>query len=350
MARRVKDVEGDPLLRDVYPFFKDGKHRSPYYDYEWIRAPFPWIVSQELDLDFVGSGSPFYDHARIQTIIDKESRVAFTRGSLAYDAFNFEPGGFVEQDGGSLELWINLVQRLGKMVPPQRAYRIGVDVSAGTGASNSCISVWDCLTHEKICVLTRSDLRPERLAEYAYAMWKWFHEPEAVIAEGQGHGKDFLRRLRELGCNRLFHMEKYERGRHIRSEQPGLFIEGTAKNSLLIELGRALVDGEAVIRDRESLGEALQFELGADGKAEHVAAKGAKNPGGAKKNHGDRWMADCLAWYLVKRWKNVDRNKLEEHITQHEPTQTEIWMAQEDAKHGRSSWGAKSIPITVSRN
>lgn len=333
LARRVTaKVEGDPLLKEVYPFFKDGKVRSPYYDHECVRAPFPWIVSQELDLDFVGSGSPFYDHQRMETYIEEHCQVPFRQGELSWDTFTFEPQGFVDREGGPLELWLNLAHRLGKFSPPPKRYVIGVDVSAGTGASNSCAAVWDYDTREKVASYTVGNLRPERFAEAVYALHKWFHDA-FVIAEGQGHGKDFHARIRELGCQKM-HWMVNKKGE--RSDFPGLFTEGEAKNSLLVEFGRALLDGEAVSRDRSSCKEALEFQLLADGKGVHVASLMSKNPGGAKKNHGDKWMADCLAWYKMKGRKNVDRNDILDQ-NKHEPTPAEIWLDEQE-RRGRRKW------------
>jgi hypothetical protein len=332
IARRIKGTNGNPPLRECYPFYKDGRVRSPFYDHMWLRSPFPWIVAQELDLDFVGSGSPFYDHERFQDIMARFCQVPFRQGSLSWDGLTFDPIGFVEQEYGPLELWLNLTLRGNKLLPPAKRFQVSADVSAGTGASNSCLSVWDLVTREKVASFVRSDLRPERFAEAAYAVGKWFGEAQ-IIAEGQGHGKDFHARLRELGYNRLFWMVNVK-GK--RSEHPGLFVESRAKESLLLEFGRAVIDGEAICRDRRSLEEGLQFQLRADGKAEHVAALTARNPGASPANHGDRWMADCLAWFRVKQWKNVARHEIE--VEERKPTEAEELISEEEHRYARSRW------------
>lgn len=333
LVRRIKNAVGDPLLKDVYPFFKDAKIRSPFYDNYCIRAAFPWIVAQELDLDWVGSGSPFYDHARLQTCIDENCQVPFQEGALDWDPFSFDPTGFTVREGGPLSLWINLVLKGKSLVPPSHRYQIGVDVGAGTGASDSAISVWDLTSCEKVASYVRCDLRPERFAEVAFAMGMWFGECQ-IIAEGQGSGKPFHARLQDLGYQKLFYMVN-KKG--VRSEHPGLFIEGLSKESILTEYGRALVDGEAICRDRKAVKEALQFQLNKDGKAEHVATLASKNPGGSKKNHGDRWMADCLAWYRVKRFKNLDRHEIPSH-DRVEQSEVEKWFSEEESRYARSRW------------
>lgn len=342
LSRRIKDVAGDPLLRDVYQFNKDSRHRSPYYDNFCVRAKFPWIVSQELDRDFVGSGSPFYKHDDIQHYMDEHCRVPFRQGFLGKDPFSFEPGVFEEKEDGPLELWVNLVMKGDRLVPPAKRYQMGADVGAGTGASDSAVSVWDLVLREKVASYVACNERPERFAETAYCLWLWFGKPP-IIAEGQGHGQSFHGRLKELGVGaKLFYMErKTVGGKWVRSEQPGLFIEGSAKESLLVQYGRALVDGLAVCRDRKAVKEALEFQLNKDGKAEHIATLSAKNPGGSKKNHGDRWMADCLTWYKVSRFKNnsVDKHEIERDSSAEPSPERQMAMrAEEDRKLARTRW------------
>ena len=333
LYRKIKGIVGDPLLRECYPFFKDGKIRSPYYDNLCIRALHPWIPAQELDHDFVGSGSPFYDHGRFETLIEENCQVPFRTGRLAWDAFTFEPQCFEELENGPLSLWVNLVLKGKILFPPDRKYQIGVDVGAGTGASDSAISVWDVMSREKVASYVRCDLRPERFAEAAYAVGKWFGGCQ-IIAEGQLSGKDFHGRLLDLGYTNLFRMVN---AKGVRAEFPGLFTEGTAKESLLVEYGRALLDGEAVCRDRIAVKEALNFQLNKDGKAEHVATLRHKNPGGSKKNHGDCWMADCLAWYRVKRSRNIDRRDLPRY-GEREVSYAERFMDEDDHRYARSRW------------
>jgi hypothetical protein len=336
LARKMKPaVNGNELLRDRYPFVKDGRIRSPFYDEFCLRAKFRWIPAQELDMDFLGSGSPFYDHAGIQDLIDRQTQVPFKQGDLAWDAFTFEPTGFEEREDGPLSLWINLSLQGPSLCPPVRRYQIGVDVGAGTGASESAISVWDLVSREKVASYVRSDLRPERFAEAAFAVGRWFGGCQ-IVAEGQGAGKDFHARLKDLGYSSLFYMFN---AKGVRSEFPGLFTEGGAKESLLVEYGRALLDGEAVCRDAAAIKEALNFQLNKEGRAEHVATLSAKNPGGSKKNHGDRWMADCLAWFRVKRFKRFDRHEIPKQDAR-VVSDTERWAteAEEDRRYARSRW------------
>lgn len=330
--RNIK-ADNETPLRDCYPFIRDGKVRSPYYDNECARTPFPWQVAQEHDLDFHGSGSPFYDTAKLSAYIERMSMPALQVGELISDPFSFEPTGFNETHNGQMHLWVALTTERGVPVPPRRhTHVIGVDVSAGMRASNSVISVWNCVTLNKVARYARNDLSPHRFAEVAYSVGKWFGDCQ-IIFESGGPGSGFGQRLKELEYSNVFWITD-AKGK--RKPYPGLHFEGEGKKNLLEDYGRALMDGEAVCRDRMALREGLQFQLGADSLVTHSDAMNKANPGGAKRNHGDAWMSDCLAWYRVKRFLTVDRKKVPTHIDEDE-TQRRI-AEMEEKRYATSRW------------
>jgi hypothetical protein len=121
-----------------------------------------------------------------------------------------------------------------------------------------------------------------------------------------------------------------------RRPRPGLHFEGEGKLNLLHDYGRALLDGEAVCRDREALKEGFAFQLGADSLAQHSDAMNRANPGGARKNHGDAWMADCLAWYRVKLRRTLDRKSVPVEIDEEETERRVVEMMEN--KYARSRW------------
>lgn len=327
----------DSPLRDSYRFIRDGKIRSPYYDHACARLGDARQVAEQHDLDFHGSGSPFYDTAKLSVYIDKMAMVPMQRGELSWDPYTFEPTGFGPHPEGKLHLWCNLAMvggsEGGRLVPPRKhLHQIGVDVSAGTGASNSAISVWNCVTLNKVARYARNDMGAHRFAEVAFAIGTWFGGCN-ILFEGGGHGSGFGDRLKELGYPSVFWMAD-KKGK--RRPRPGLHFEGEGKLNLLRDYGRALLDGEAVCRDREALKEGFAFQLGADSLAVHSDALNRSNPGGAKKNHGDCWMADCLSWYRVKLKRTLDRKGLPVEINDEE-TERRIQEMVEN-RHARSKW------------
>src|SRR5690606_17086002 len=73
--------------------------------------------------------------------------------------------------GAAIDVWTFLDQE-GR--PPVRRYKVGVDVSAGSGASNSVISVGDCQTGEQVAEFAWPHITPTELAHVAMAICQWF--------------------------------------------------------------------------------------------------------------------------------------------------------------------------------
>jgi hypothetical protein len=57
------------LARLHYKFVLDGKVRAPYYDHCCLMTPVPRLIAQELEMDFIGSGSTFFDRDEIDEYI-----------------------------------------------------------------------------------------------------------------------------------------------------------------------------------------------------------------------------------------------------------------------------------------
>ena len=62
-SHRVKGLNELEILdkEQDYEHILDGKIRSPWYDRECRRSPVQRLIAQELDIDYSGSGSQFYD-------------------------------------------------------------------------------------------------------------------------------------------------------------------------------------------------------------------------------------------------------------------------------------------------
>lgn len=290
----------DGLARLTYPFQTDGKLRSPYYDHACLICPIPKLIAQELDMDFIGSGSPFFDSDEIRNYVATICREPNRTGELKWDD-DWEKIEFAPSPGGRLALWFHVTAR--GMPSNDRVYVIGCDVSAGTGASNSVISVGDCRLRCKCATFVTPHLRPERFAEYAFAISRWFGNAK-IVFEGQGAGSDFGQRLIELGHKG--HLHYMTRSSGTKSDKPGFFSEGESKRNLLTEYNLALSSMEITNYDRVAVEECQMYEFTDRGTIEHVDQTGSADPSGAKKNHGDRVMADALMWMLMKRVKRPD--------------------------------------------
>src|SRR5690606_22961343 len=129
----------------------DPKLRSPWYDTQYSRCVSSQEVGQELDIDFLGSDFPFFDPKFIELLKRRDARKPILVGNLEYDRETLQPKRFVEHPKGLLQLWLPL--GVSDRPARDRAFVLGADVSAGTGASNSAVAVADRATGEKVAVL-----------------------------------------------------------------------------------------------------------------------------------------------------------------------------------------------------
>ncbi len=323
---------GETLAVKDYPFILDGKQRSPYYDYECLMCPIPKLIAQELDIDFIGSGSPFFDLDEIREYVRLFSKKPFHTGEMSYE-LDFEDVNWSPSDAGRLQLWFNPD---GTDKPPSdRRYVIGCDISAGTGASNSAISVGDCKMRAKVAAFTTPHMRPERFAEYVMAVGKWFYDP-VIWFEGSGVGRDFGARLKEVGCANLFHMTK-EGGS--RSDKAGWFPNDDMKRGLLTEYGRALSMREVTNPDEVAVNECQMYEWTETQSVAHSGSLSAPDPSGAKKNHGDRVIADAGMWAMMKK---TTRPESHEIVSRNNLAFLHQQQEQEDARD--SMWAPRENP------
>jgi hypothetical protein len=264
--------------------------RSPWYDHQCRERQHAVLVAQELDIDPEGSAYQFFDGAAL----DKHERTyclpPFGVGDLDYERKSHDDGKFAELSGGPLRIWTRLDGR-GK--PPHSNYVVGGDVSFGTGASNSCLSVADRATSEKVAEYTTSRIDPTELASVAVAICKWFHGAY-LIWESNGPGRIFGNRVIALGYRNIFYRKNEKKISKTWTEYPGWASTKDDKTELLGEYRRVLASGEYVNRSREAIAECRSYIVSTTGVPCHSAALDDSDPTGARDNHGDRVIADAL--------------------------------------------------------
>lgn len=325
----------DGLAVHTYPFILDGKLRSPYYDYECFQCPIPKLIAQELDMDFIGSGAPFFDGDEICDYIRKFAREPYAFGELSYDVEGTKIDNirWAPSKEGRLQLWFH-PDHFGRP-PKDRKFVLGIDISAGTGVSNSHISVGDTRMRCKTAGFTTPHMRPERFAEYAYAVGKYFND--ALMGfEGSGVGREFGSRLKELGYPNLHYMTKTSGNK---SDIPGFFPNEDVKRALLTEYGRALTTREFTNPDETAVNECRMYEWTENQSVVHVDSIGAPDPSGAKKNHGDRVIGDAVDWMLMRRVKRPDSPEI---VSQNTLAYLHKELERQEARRGE--WSPRDTP------
>jgi len=291
-SEKVEVDSKDYSFPDAYPYITDGKLRSPWYDNECARAEHPMEIAQELDIDPFSSDFQYFDPNMIAEIEAEHVCLPYTEGMLEFDEDSLDPIEFVEGVNGNLKLWIHL--DLQGKVPYDIETGCGVDISAGTGASNSTATFVNLRTGEKIAEFADPWIKPESFARAMIAMGKFFNDA-FMVPDGAGPGRTFCDELIRLGYRNLYYRRNEEGLSKKVSDKPGVFLNPKEKKAVLGLYRRSLKDRTFIQRSSVANQECLEYIHAIGGKIEHSSAVNSIDPSGAGDSHGDRVIADALA-------------------------------------------------------
>ena len=312
----------------------DGKLRSIWYAEQCERAAHSAEIAQELDIDYLGSGFQFFSGPQIEDYARRFTRRPVAIGDLEWDLETAEPDRFRENSKGRLRLWIH-VDGHGE-VPTDRRYVVGADISAGTGASNSCLSILDTKTGEKVGEYVNPNVRPELFGRTAVAICRWLGGA-FLLWESNGPGRQFGDAVVETGYRNIYRRRAEQAISKKVSDIPGFAPTRENKLVLLGEYRRALETESFINRSSESLRECLEYVFLPNGSVQHSRSTNSVDPSGAKDNHGDRVIADALAWKGVK-----DRPQPKKSESNEPPYGSFAWRRKqwEKQQRERDYWGA----------
>jgi len=303
-AKGEKDSEW-VVYPDQYPFIRDGKLRSPWYDGECARCVSAMEIGQELDIDFLGSDYQFFDAEIVQILIKKYCRDPVFIGELEFDYDSCDPKRLVESPHGRLMLWIDVRHRM----PRDRRFAVGADVSAGTGASNSVSCVVDIGTGEKVGVWRHSHTRPNPFAKQTIALARFFNNALLNWDASGATGSTFTRRVLASGYGHLYY-RRYEKkvGQKL-TDEPGYYLNSQARTALFEDYREALGEHKYINYSNQGMKECLQFIRKPDGTIEHSESLYSQDPSGARTAHGDEVVADALACLNVSSLQEMPKSK-----------------------------------------
>lgn len=289
----------DALIHAKNVPLPDGKKRSPWYANECDRSNSAREIAKEMDIDYGGSGGQWFNAELVDLAMAEFARPPDIIGDLEFDEIAADPIRFRKDPRGYTFLWTAL-DGDGNPILGSHRMIIGVDVSAGTGASNSCIVAYDALTHTKVLEVATPYMRPEAFAVLAVAIAKWLkkatHYQPFMIWEMNGPGQQFGPRILELGYTHIYMRANDQSIRKRVSDIPGWAPTKDSKRVLLGEY-RAAIEGRRLANySRCALEETLEYVHLPNGGVGHAKAEKKEDPSGASSNHGDRVMADALAW------------------------------------------------------
>jgi hypothetical protein len=282
---------------------QNGLPRSPWYDEECKRCIHPQEIAQELDIDFQGSDFQFFDPKALDRLVMQNCRPPTLVGELEFDTTSMQPRGIEKRPNGTLRLWCG-VDAMGHVVN-DTGYVMGADISAGTGSSNSVLTIADRKTGEKVAELVTPHLRPDEFARYAVALARLFKDDTGqgayMIWEAPGPGRNFGDVVMESGYRNVYWRTREESLSKTQVLIPGWWPVKDAKRAVFGDYRRSLLEGRFINRSKEAMSELREIIYTANGSIEHSKSIRTIDPSGARENHGDRPTADALCCYALAR-------------------------------------------------
>lgn len=274
---------------------RDGKLHSPWYDRECGRRSII-DIAQELDIGYRASDSQFFDQKTINKLKD-EARDPVACGELDFDIVRLDKPNFQPRRSGRLKLFIHL--DMNGLPPRDRTYSLGVDISTGSGSSDSAISVLDNKTQEKVAIWKDNKTGQVELARIAVALGRWFCGPQGdsalMVPEANGPGALFVKKVVEFEYENMYFDKSEKELNAKQSKRPGWYSTQDKKLLAMGDYRNALESGLFVNPDEESL-EQTEFYVYSNGTVCHAQSLTTKDPTNNVQNHGDIVIADMLAW------------------------------------------------------
>lgn len=297
---KLKILDPDNYSAGYKPIL-DGKLRSVAYDYDWNRSS-PRTMAQEWDIDYGGSGAQFFDKDTLHEAMQRTVRPPLTVGELDFDTVTREPTEFRDDEEGRLHLW-HLLDKDRKPSLDQPIV-VGCDISAGTGSSNSVAVGWNIVTREKVFEYANAFLRPEEFASQVVVLCRWYNKP-LLIWESNGPGLQFGAKVVELKYSRIYYRRREESISKKTSDVPGWASTKDTKRKLLGGYRDAVESASCANRSKMALEECREYVYEPNGGIAHARESNRTDPTGAKHNHGDRVVADALAWHVISEKKTI---------------------------------------------
>ena len=309
------------VLDKTFPFPPDypwvlgveGKRRSVWYDAEDRRRSSRREMAQEVDMD-PNVGASFFDGDVLTRIETEMCREPTLKGDLKYstDPLTGKVSavrGFTPTSHGRLSLWVSL--RADGLPDQSHAYVIGADVAAGTGASNSVLSVLDKQTGEKVGEYANPLISPEEFGRFAVALCKFFGGMPNVmlIWEDGGPGAIFGGEVVRVQRYRHIYYRTNQRDIKARvSTKPGWWPGVDSKIMLLGTYRKKLARGIYTNRSREAIAECRLYEYIPGNRVGCAGEADRDDPSGAGQAHGDRVIADALTALLLPEGLTVSES------------------------------------------
>ena len=283
---------------------------SPWYVDRCLRPGMnPRKIAQEYDRDPGGSGSRFFPYSTID-LLCQSARGPDTVGEVEINCERLIVTRLTKFSNGPLKIWQNVPEKNSKdepvdFKPVPGKYVIGADIASGQGgtlSSNSALSIINRMTGQKVGEFASPNITPERLAEVAIALCRWFCDddgaPAYLIWEGNGLGGSFRDRVLDSDFRNFHWRVPWKSSEKKPTKEPGWWSNKDSKRDLLGKYRHALVEGYFDNPSEIALRETLCYVYGPQNKVMYQSDTGEEpDPANDGESHGDRVIADALANY-----------------------------------------------------
>jgi len=291
-----------------YAFILDGRLRSPWYDRECSRRSHQVEVAQELDIDYLGSAYQFFDSDTLRKLKEENASDPKSQGFFDYDPHTHEILSYTPSPKGHFRSWIDSPDGSMPGGYEGRKYVIGCDVSSGTGATESAATIVDKTTGVKVAEYVNQRITPESFAHVVVALAKHFNNA-SLIWEANGPGRPFGQTILETGYRNIYLRRDDAKIVKKVSDVPGWFSTKETKRTLLGAYRDGLVSRKIIVHSAESYDQAAEYVYLPNDSIEHSRANNSTDPSSSKDNHGDRVIADALAYKLLKDTTREEKAK-----------------------------------------
>lgn len=299
----------------------DGKTKwtSPWYEEQRTRRS-KRNVAQNLDMEHGRAGDSFFDSDEVEKHRRDFERAPLELGNIVFDADvpqdakaaiirKMDPRSVVWVPNGGRQSWRLWVPLLNGRPNQLTRYIFGVDISAGSGASNSVITVLDHGTGMIVAKWWDAFTSPEELAEIVSFAGIFFGgvKPPLVVFEKNGPGIIFGKKLLTLGYPTIYY-QKVDGMKVEQATRRWGWASSPARKEMLLGMYReALKLGTVINPCKEALDEALDYVYDDNGRIEPGTVGSEEGGGGAL--HGDHVIADALVLLGRADMPKVERDK-----------------------------------------
>lgn len=282
------------------------------------------------------AGDMFFDAAEIEAHMKAHVSEPLMAGSLKWrEDFNEESKlaaiskkaidqlAWIENGGWNpWRFWVPLIRDDKGVERPNQLtrYVFGIDVSAGSGASNSVISVLDNSTNMIVAKFWDAFTSPEDLAEEVAKAQIFFGGlgPPRITFEKNGPGLSFGKKIvQKFMLPNIYYQEVLDAKTKAKTRKWGWHSSDTKKEILLRDYREALKLNTIINPVKEALAEALDYVYDDKGKIDPGISGGDGDGGTAL--HGDHVIADAL---LVVGRSSLPKKEKETHVV---PERSYAW-------------------------